>query len=185
MSNAAREYIHKAKMASRIKHELRARSNSLRAFETLRKVLSEIGWGSEPDKQNNCFRVDFGPPHIPVSNAVVGIPVPAERFELHINLGPAVSSERRDEVVRFITYANWQIPVGDFEMSYEQEYVRFKSSLDFSNIELPEALIRNTILSAMNTIELYAEALVDVIVGGKDAKQAMRSVHARRDKHVM
>ena len=176
-------YIHKAKMASRIKKELRARSNSLHAFQTLGHVLNEIGWGSEPDKRNHSFRVDFGPPHVPVSDAMVAIV--GEQLILYINFGPAAEVERRDEVARFIIDANWKISVGDFEMNYDRGQVRFKSSLDFSNIELQEALIRSTILSAMNTVELYADALVEVIVGGKDAKEAMRSVHAKRDRHLM
>jgi hypothetical protein len=173
-------------MASRIKHELRARSNALHAFNILREVLTEISWGSEPDEENFSFHVDFGPPHIPVSDALVAIAVPAERFVIHVNFGPEVSSERRDEVARFITYVNWHIPIGDFEMNYQQGRVRFKSSLDFSNTELSEAMVRNTILAAMNAVEAFADTLMDVMVKGKDAKQAFEEVHARlRGKHVM
>lgn len=173
-------------MASQMKHELRARANALCAFNILRQVLTEIGWGSEPDEENFSFYVDFGPPHVPVSDALIAIAVPAEQFVLHVNFGPTVSSERRDQVAQFITYANWHIPIGNFEMNYKQGRIRFKSSLDFSNTELSEVLIRNTILGAMNVVEAFADTLIDVVVNGKDAKQAFDEVYGRfRGKRVM
>src|SRR6266478_456585 len=146
----------------RMNEEHKGPDNALRALATLRKVLTEIGWEPQPEEKVAGFYVDFGPPHIPVSDAFAAITPATERFAFYVNFGPSVPQERCDEVVRFITLANWGLSIGNFEMDYDDGHVRFKSSIDFRGVELSEAVIRNTILAAMNAIEAYAEPLIEV-----------------------
>lgn len=150
------------------------------AFAALRRVLAEIGWDSEADEENGIFSVDFGPPHVPVSDAIAAIARDTERFLFYVNIGPLTPPERRDEVARFITLANWGISIGNFEMDYEDGFVRFKSSLWFRNAGLPEPLVRNTILAAMNAVEIYAEPLIDVLGRGKSAQEAFAEAKAKQ-----
>ena len=155
-----------------------------RAFETLRKVLAEIDWSSDPDEATSSFHVDFGPPHVPVSDAVAAISLENEQFLFYIHIGLPADSSRRDEVARFTTLANSGLCIGNFEMEYDDGIVRFKSSVDFSNTELSEPLIRNAILGAMNAIEVYAEPLIDVIGRGKGAAAAFREARAKLARSV-
>jgi hypothetical protein len=69
--------------------------------------------------------------------------------------------------------------IGNFEMDYSDGHVRFKSSVNFRGVELSETLIRNTILSAMNAVERYADALIEVLARGKDAEQALNEVEKK------
>ncbi|HZE79591.1 MAG TPA: YbjN domain-containing protein [Candidatus Polarisedimenticolia bacterium] len=163
-----------------MKNEHKSRPGAVKALEALRKVLTEIGWDSEPDEKNASFYVNFGPPHVPVSDAMATITVETERFLFYVNFGPLAPPERRDEVARFITLANWGLSVGNFEMDYEDGFVRFKSSVGFNNTDLPEALIRNAILAAMNAIEIYAEPLIDVLGRGKSAQEAFTEAKANQ-----
>lgn len=151
-----------------------------RGFATLRKVLKEIEWASDPDEENAAFHVDFGPPHVPVSDAVAAIEPETERFLFYLNIGPRADSKRIDEVARFITLANSGLAIGNFEMDYNEGLVRFKSSVDFRNTELSEQLIRNAILAAMHAIEVFAEALIDVLGRGKSAQEAFREAEAKQ-----
>jgi hypothetical protein len=160
--------------------ENKGQSGASQALRTLRQVLAEIGWDSEPDEDNACFYVDFGPPHIPVSDAIAAIAEETERFLFYVNIGPSVPPERRGEVERFITLANWGLSIGNFEMNYDEGLVRFKSSVAFRGAQLSEALIRNAILAAMNAIEVYAEPLVDVLGRGKSAQEAFREAKSKQ-----
>ncbi len=63
--------------------------------------------------------------------------------------------------------------------AYDDGHVRFKSCLDFHEADSPEQLMRNAILLAMAAVETYADALMEVIVSGKSAEQAMRD-HQRK-----
>jgi Putative bacterial sensory transduction regulator len=164
-----------------MKNEHKDRSGASQALKTLRKVLAEIGWDSEPDEENACFYIDFGPPRVPVSDAIAAIAEDTERFLLYVNIGPSVPPERRDEVARFITLANWGLSIGNFQMDYEEGLVRFKSSIAFRGTELSEALIRNAILAAMNAIEVYAEPLIDVLGRNKKAQEAFQAAKAKKN----
>lgn len=164
-----------------MKNEQKDQPGASQALKTLRKVLAEIGWDSEPDEENTCFYVDFGPPHVPVSDAIAAIAGDTERFLFYVNIGPSVPSERRDEVARFITLANYGLSIGNFEMDYGEGLVRFKSSVAFRGAALSEALIHNAILAAMSAIEVYAEPLMDVLGRDKKAQEAFQAAKAKQD----
>jgi hypothetical protein len=155
--------------------------NSKEAFETLRKVLTQIDWSSDPDEENASFYIDFGSPHTPVSDAIAAIAIEAEQFLFYVNIGPMAPPERRDEVARFISRVNWELSIGNFEMDHEDGFVRFRSSIAFSNTVLTEALIRNAILAAMEVIEIYADPVVDVLGRGKSAEEAWLGVKAKQN----
>ena len=154
--------------------EAKAQSKSREHLAILGKVLTEIGWEPQPDDQTAGFYVDFGPPRIPVSDAFAAIATETEQFVFYINFGPAVPPEQMAEVAHFITLANWGLMIGNFEMDYTDGHVRFKSSVSFRGTELSEALIRNAILSAMNAVERYADALIQMMARGKGAEQAFK-----------
>ncbi len=155
--------------------------NSKEAFETLRKVLTQIDWASDPDEENASFYIDFGSPHTPVSDAIAAIAIEPEQFLFYVNIGPMASTERRDEVARFISRVNWGLSIGNFEMDHEDGFVRFRSSIAFSNAVLTEALIRNAILAAMEMVEIYADPVVDVLGRGKSAQEAWLGVKAKQN----
>jgi len=148
-------------------------------LETLREILTEIGWEPQENKDDASFFVDFGEPHLPVADALAAI-TRSQRFVFYVNFGATAPAARRDEVARFITRANWGLTIGNFEMDYDDGQMRFKSSVDFGDVELSETLIRNAILAAMNAVEAYADALLEVALRGQSAEQATRAISARR-----
>jgi hypothetical protein len=132
-----------------------------RASECLGQLLAEIGW--EPERtQAGVFTVDLGPPHLPVSTALAAILRDTGQFVLYLNFGFLISSAKRDETLRFIARANWDLIVGNFELSLDDGHLRFKSSLDFDGVELSEPLIRNAVLGAMRAVEAHGTALMKV-----------------------
>ncbi len=152
---------------------------SRRAFLTLRKVLAEVQWNSDPDEEHATFHIDLGPPHVPVSDALAAIVSETGHFLFYVNFGPLAPPEKRDEVARFMTLANWGLAIGNFEMDYEDGFMRFKSSVSFGNGNLTEALIRSAILAAMAAIEVYAEPLIHVLAGSQRAQEAFIEAKSR------
>ena len=159
----------------------KATENSKKAFDTLRKVLTEIDWAADPDEANASFYIDFGPPPVSVSDAVAAIAMEAEQFLVYINIGPMAPVERRADVARFINRVNWGLSIGNFEMDDEDGFVRFRASIAFSNTELTEPLIRNAILAAMEIVETYAEPIIDVLARGKSAAETWEGLRAKQN----
>jgi hypothetical protein len=145
--------------------------------QALGETLVTLGW--DPEQYTAwTFAVDFGPPHVPIADAVAAVVPDEQQFVLYINVGVAAPPEQRDEVARFIARANWGLTIGNFELDYDDGHVRFKSSIAFGEDGLSAVAIRNAIYWAMNAVEAYAEALVDVIAGKSDSGAAIAAVEA-------
>jgi hypothetical protein len=142
----------------------------------LREVLDELEWAPQELESQVAFSVDFGDPHLPVSNALAAIAIPASQFVIYINFGFVVPSALRDEVARLAARANWGLTIGNFELDLDDGHARFKSSIDYTGVSLSKALIRTAILRAMTAVERYSEAFIDVASGRKSALAAISAV---------
>jgi hypothetical protein len=142
---------------------------------TLGATLAAVGWAPS-EYADGTFAVDFGPPHMPVADAHAAVIANTRQFVLYINLGLAAPPDRRTEVARFITEANWGLTIGNFELDLGDGHVRFKSSVAYGDAGLSPALIRTTIYWAVKAVELYAEPLVEVIAGRTSCDAAIVAV---------
>lgn len=149
-------------------------SRSSASYERLERVLTELGWKPEPSPDADGFHVDFEEPDLSVSSAFAGVVSGAEQFVFYLNVRFLVDAARRDEVARLITRANWGLLVGNFEMDYADGHLRFKTSIDFEGDVLTEAAITNAILAALNAVERFSGALIDVAINGRAAEEAYR-----------
>jgi len=160
-----------------MKEDVTTSTTVTRAVETLHSVLTDIGWDARKDDATEGFVVDFDPPYIPVAFAYAAIFANLEVFVFYLNFGVAAAADRRDETARFLTLANSNLMVGNFEIDFEDGLVRFRSSVSFEEMELSDILIRNAILSAMNAVERFAEGVIDVMARGKSAEQAFSELN--------
>lgn len=133
-----------------------------RAVDCLGRLLEEIGWQPEPIECGS-FHIDFGPPYLPISTGFAAI-TEAKQFIFYLNFGFLVLPERRIDVLRFVSRANWGLIVGNFELDMDDGHLRFKSSVDLDGVELIDSLIRNAILGAMKAVEAHAESLMKIAI---------------------
>jgi hypothetical protein len=146
-------------------------------LERLRHVLDRIGWDPQPGRSPRSYFIDFGEPHVPVSSALAAI-TEGDRFIFYVIFGVAAAEDRRDEVARFITRANYGLLIGDFELDYGDGQLQFRSSVDFSGVGLSEELIANVILPAMSAVEQYGDALMDVLAGRRGSEAAIEEAES-------
>jgi hypothetical protein len=152
----------------------RARKNGLKAFKVVKKVLTEMGWEPELMDKEGVLRVDFSVDKIPIADALADVRIDYERFLYYLNFRDRAPAKSRKQTMEFITRVNFDMVIGNFELNLENGSLRFKASIDFTNTELNETLIRNHIRSAMDAVEAYADALVEVIRGKKKVIQALK-----------
>ena len=98
-----------------------------------------------------------------------------ERVVVYVLFEPKAKKELRGELAEFVTRANFGMGDGNFEMDYDDGSVRFKVALDYTEEPLSPLLVRNMIFDAMDTTEVYADALAKVIAGKSKAKTAVRA----------
>jgi hypothetical protein len=159
-----------------------AEQNGQNALRTVSRVLTSIGWHPQETEYEGVLRVDFSGDHIPISEALADVRIEYERFIYFLNFGERVPPDRCDEMAEFLTRANFGLVIGCFEFDLDDGRVRFRSSIDFTNSELTETLIRNSIRSSMDAVERYGDAIVKVLRGELDAMQAIKEVETGADQ---
>lgn len=143
-----------------------------RALKTLHDVLTEVGWAPRGGETGTTYRIDLGPPHVPIDDVVVAIDPEAQCFVFFANFHRRVPSNRRDKVARMIMRANWDLLLGGFEMNDGDGSVRFRYAIDFKGCELPAESIRRAILTAMEGVEAHADALMTAMTARTNTLEA-------------
>jgi len=151
-------------------HPDHVRQNATRALRTVRLVLETIGWDPRLDADGWTLHVEFEEDEIPVSGATAAIMPDLERFLFYLNFRVHAPEQRRACVAEFTTRVNAGLIIGNFEMSYDDGALRYKSSVDFTQVALADRMIRNTMLSAMDAVEHYAPYLSAAITGPQSAR---------------
>ncbi|MCD4786092.1 MAG: YbjN domain-containing protein [Candidatus Eremiobacteraeota bacterium] len=94
-----------------------------------------------------------------------------------------VPKESRAPVMEFITRANYNLLIGNFEMDMEDGEVRFKTSIDVSGDNLSIALVKNMIYFNFIAIDRHLESLMKVMYGNMSAKKAFEEA-VEKMKHI-
>lgn len=95
------------------------------------------------------------------------------RFVFYIDFREKATKTACSNVVEFITRANFGIIIGNFEIDLEDGFVRYKTSIDFQDDELSDALVRNVIFAARDSAKLYGKELQNVM---KDLKSPVDAI---------
>jgi hypothetical protein len=125
------------------------------------------------------FRVTF---EGPAEQAVVQVHPDIERFAIQFFLPGSVDVEHRARVAEMIARVNWGLLEGAFILDFENGALGFKTGFGFSGAELSPRLVRNSLLTSMETIELFVQELAAVANGHKEPEAAYRSARARIDE---
>jgi hypothetical protein len=101
-----------------------------------------------------------------------------EKFVFYFEFAQKPLRKAIRSTMEFITRANFDLVMGNFEMDIDGGVVRYKASLDFSGMDLSALLVRNLMLSAIYCIETYSSALQAVMNGSKNAEEAVDQAEA-------
>jgi hypothetical protein len=154
------------------------------SVEVMHRVLIDIGWAEPCSKLTRRVEVDFESSQSPVSTVELAIDEVAECLILCINFAYEATPNVRQQVLRFITRANWALVVGNFEMDVNSGELRFRSSLVFGSTALSETLVQRLIASAMDVVDRHVAELMLVLKGGFDADVAIESVWLKNTTEV-
>ena len=86
-----------------------------------------------------------------------------------------VPIERIPALAEFLTRANYGLPLGNFEIDMNDGEMNFKNSLDISDGELTEAMVKTLLVFAMECANRYLPGIREVI-GGGEPKAAIEAI---------
>jgi hypothetical protein len=79
----------------------------------------------------------------------------------------------RAAVAEVITRSNYALVIGNFEMDWEDGEIRFRSGLSFRDLPLSPALLDNAITPAVQAMERFIPAIVNVMQGNDTPADAI------------
>jgi hypothetical protein len=146
------------------------------ALEVMRRVLEEAGLPVEPLPNESGFSTKFEDPS---TLDVTGIAIVYEdvgRFVWYMEPQVRAVGQAVEQVVEFITRANFGLLAGNFELDYETGIVRFKTVVGYAGDRLRALYVRQALLDAMDAVETYSVGLVAVAAGRISAREAIEQI---------
>ena len=151
--------------------------NGLRAYETLGNFLINDEWHPQVIEGKYAYRTfltgDYGE-----LRCEARIRVEQEQLTFYIFLGTNVPEDRRLAAAEFLTRANYALPLGNFEMDFDDGEVRFKNSISFVDEALTETMIRNTLYPTSSVATRYFPGLLKVVFGNLNPRDVIQEIES-------
>jgi hypothetical protein len=87
-----------------------------------------------------------------------------------------VPQARLTPVAEYITRANYNLVMGNFEMDFDDGEVRFKTSVDVEGSQIDAGLIRNVVYANVFIMDRYLPGLLTVIETNQSAAGVIRAI---------
>jgi hypothetical protein len=94
------------------------------------------------------------------------------------NIPIHVPKERESEVLEFINYGNYQIPVGNFEFDVNSQQVYFRVGMFFENIILNAQLLYNVIHEVDQVVQDFWLAIQSVLQNEATIEDAFKTANS-------
>ncbi len=147
------------------------------AMSTLHKTMDEDGWnwaqGADPSTVMSRYVSDDTEDRWNIYVQVRD----EESFCIVYSICPVTVTEQElPQVMEFISRANTDLPIGNFEVNHDTFEVRFKTSLDYEGGDLTPALVRQLLRANAAMTERYLPGLKALVEDAADVLEALRLV---------
>jgi hypothetical protein len=150
-------------------------NNGYEGFLTLGRYLESDGWAPQRLEEETAYRMRCQGENGTMRCAAI-ILEKLEQLVFYADAPDRIPEDRRMEVARFITLANYGMRIGNFELDLRDGTVRYKSSLDFEGLVLVPRMISNTLYPAVRTLDEYLPGLSAVAEGRATAEEAIARI---------
>ena len=97
---------------------------------------------------------------------------------VYYSIFPAhVPEDKRGTVMAFLTYANYGLIYGNFEINLDDGQVRYKTSIDVEGNGLSHSLLQPIVFINVSTLDHYFESLMSLIYKDISIEDALKLVN--------
>jgi hypothetical protein len=153
-------------------------ANGWAAYENVQQFLQIDGWYPEDIDGLTAYACRYVGTQSEF-RVVLHINVELQQLYIYTIFPLMVPVERRSDMAELVTRANYGLRIGNFEMDFRDGELRYKASIDFEDVPLTHALIKNMIYPAVQTADRYHRAIMRVGFEGIDAAEAITEVEGR------
>ncbi len=103
----------------------------------------------------------------------------AEQFVVYSLCPINVPEHKRMEMAEFITRANYDMVLGNYEMDFEDGELRFKTSIDVEGTQLTPELVKPVLYANVLMMDQYLPGVMSVIYADVAPKTAVEQVESK------
>jgi hypothetical protein len=111
-------------------------------------------------------------------NCVADVKEEKAVFIFYSILSSNVPEATRAAAAEYLTRANYNLILGNFELDFSDGEVRFKTSVNMGGEPLTKAVIEPMVLTNLAMVDRYLPGLMAVAYGGKSPEEAIREAEA-------
>lgn len=101
-----------------------------------------------------------------------------EQFVFYSICPVNVPPERHPAMAEFLTRANYGLPVGNFEMDFDDGEIRYKTSLDVEGDRISTALIKQAVRANVIMMDQYLPGILAIISGGGSPEEIIKGIES-------
>ncbi len=152
-------------------------TNVEQAVATLGAFLEQDGWHPQRTDEASAYRVFYQGDSGDIRCSAT-VNSANQEFFFYAYASIRVPEELRSAAAEYLARANYGLRIGNFELSFADGTVRYKSSLDFTDAALTPALISNAIYPAVYILDEYLPGLLKVIYGNAQPADAIAEIES-------
>lgn len=153
-------------------------ANGWAAYENVQQFLQIDGWFPQDIEGLTAYTARYVGSQSEF-RVVTHVNVELQQLYIYVIFPENVPEDRRGEVAEFITRANYGLRIGNFEMDFRDGELRYKASVDFEDVTLTHALIKNMIYPSVQTSDRYHRAIIRVAFEGTTPLDSIGEVEGR------
>lgn len=148
-----------------------------RVLESLKTFFREDDWAFEKLPDRPLLRLPFqGKSGRWNCFAQVRVTKDLEQVLFYSVAPVSVPEEQRSAVAEFITRANYAMALGNFELDFNDGEVRFKTSLDVTNVDVTLGLVKPMVYTNCLMMDKYLPGLMSVMYTDVSPEEAVRQI---------
>lgn len=146
--------------------------------DAVREYLTKENLNFSEDTERGVFRSNFALKNCSLAATIVCQPDEAG-FNYTLRTSVVVSEDRRDDVMKFVTMANFGMRLGGFQFDLNDGEIFFYASSLVGSEPPEDAVIERIIWSSNITLDRYFNGLMKVIYADADPVKTVRNIEQR------
>lgn len=109
-----------------------------------------------------------------IGSVKIAICIGEDNYIVYSVLNSKVEKKYFSEVSEFLHRANYGLRNGNFEMDYNDGEVRYKTYVNFENIDISEEMVATSIVVGVLMINKYGKGLLKIMIGEGNPQECIQ-----------
>ena len=143
-----------------------------RTIEIIKTFFKNNNWKYSYDEEDKVFKLGVNMGNI-LGNVQLYIFLEESSYNVLTILNSKCEEKDYPVVAEFLHRANYGLKDGNFEIDYEDGEIRYKSFVNFKNVELSQEIVEQSITIGVTMINRYGKGLLKLMLGEESAKRCV------------